>query len=278
MFEEFFVSYGVPVLGGAVFFCVAWIIARWSARAIDHLLGAKSNIDRSVVTLLARVVSIAILVLAGIAVLQELGVEVASLIAALGIFGFAIAIGMRTTTTNFFTGVMVLILKPYKVGEYIEGERVEGYVESISLFHTVVVTDDGVYVAVPNGPMWARSVRNFSRTRPRRVVVELVLERAVALDMVRSVIDKVLNENTVYRKDIPPTVRVTDVTEKNLDVELGFWGESERIWDLRTGIAARLKQTLTEAGIHVIRAGPRRRKRAAAKPKSPPPPLIDEEL
>lgn len=277
MFQEFFAIYGVPILGGAVFFCVAWIIARWSSKAIDHFLGARSNIDHSIVTLLSHVIPVAILVLAGIAVLQAMGVEVASLIAALGIFGFAIAIGLRTTTTNFFTGLMVLILKPYKVGEYIDGERVEGYVESISMFHTVVVTDDGVYVAVPNGPMWARSVRNLSRSRPRRVEIELVLGRGVAFDAVRSVIDGVLAEEAALRKDIPATVRVTDVTEKNLDIEVGFWSEPERTWDLRTQIAERLKQSLTDAGFHVVRAGPRRRKRPASKPKLPLPP-VEEEL
>ena len=268
MFEQMFADYGEPVLGGALFIGAAWLIARMLSLAINYILAHRLKLDSAIIALLSSIVSISIVVLAAIAVLEEIGVEIASLITALGIFGFAIAIGMRTTTTNFFTGVMIFILQPYKVGDYIEGERVEGVVESISLFHTVVVTDDGTYVAVPNGPMWSRSVQNFSRTRPKRVEIQLILERLNSFEAARALIDQALNTEGTAHSNIPQTIKITDVTEKTTTVLIGFWCEADRTWELRTSLSAKLRKIFVASSIGVVRIGAPRKKRPAAKSKT----------
>lgn len=278
MFEEFFVAYGSDVIGGALFFAGAWVVAIVLSKTFNYVLGKRLNLDPSAVALLAHVISISIVVLAGIAVLEDLGVEIASLIAALGIFGFAIAIGMRTTTTNFFSGVMILILKPYKVGEYIDGERVEGVVESISVFHTVVVTDEGIYVAVPNGPMWSRSVRNYSRTQPKRVEIELVLERTKSFSEIRLLIEQVLAAAGPSPEPFPSSIQITDVTTKSIDITVGFWCDAEKTADLRVQITKQIREVLTGAEIRVIRASSRKKKRSPPKPKSAAPAQAEEEV
>lgn len=276
MFEQFFTDYGEPVLGGALFIGAAWIVAWLLSKTLNYLLAHRLKLDSAVIALLSSVVSISIVVLAAIAVLEEIGVEIASLITALGIFGFAIAIGMRSTTTNFFNGVMIFILQPYKVGEYIEGERVEGFVESISVFHTVVVTDEGVYVAIPNGPMWARSVQNFSRTRPKRVEIELTLERTSAYSEVKLLIEQTLG--AAMLADVPPTIAITDVTEKSIKIEVGFWCRADQTWELRAQISENLRRSLSAAGIGVTRVGVPKKKRPGASRKTalPPPASADE--
>lgn len=278
MFEEFFVAYGSDVVGGALFFGAAWVVAIVLSKTFKYVLGKRLNLDPSAVALLAHVISISIVVLAGIAVLEDIGVEISSLIAALGIFGFAIAIGMRTTTTNFFSGVMILILKPYKVGEYIDGERVEGVVESISVFHTVVVTDEGVYVAVPNGPMWSRSVRNFSRTQPKRVEIELVLERTKTFSEIRVLIEQVLASAVPSFETFPSSIQITDVTTKSIDIAVAFWCDAEKTADLRVQITGQIREVLTAAEIRVIRASSRKKKRSPPKPKSAAPAQAEEEV
>lgn len=276
MFEQLFADYGEPVLGGALFITAAWIFGWLLSKALKYVLAHRLKLDSAVIALLSSVVSISIVVLAAIAVLEEIGVEIASLITALGIFGFAIAIGMRTTTTNFFTGIMIFILQPYKVGEYIEGERVEGFVESISVFHTVVVTDEGTYVAIPNGQMWARSVQNFSRNRPKRVEIELTLERTSVYSEVKMLIEKTLGAGMLA--DVPPTIAITDVTEKATKIEVGFWCRADQTWELRTQISEKLRTSLSAAGIGVTRVGVPRKKRPVASRKTalPPPASADE--
>lgn len=266
MIETYLENYGASVVGGALFLAAAWFFAIWLDRGIRHLLIARAGVDSGMATVLARTIRISIWVLAGVAVLEELGVEVASLIAALGIFGFAIAIGLRTTANNFFTGVMLFILRPYKVGDYIDGERVEGVVESMSLFHTVLVTDDGTYVAVPNGAMWSRSVKNFSRPRPRRIEIEAVVDRAKPFEEYGTLIDKALRDEEALVAEFPPLVLIADVSEDSLTVRISAWCDVQNAWDARQRLSASLRDILTAAGVVVRSVGsPKRTKKKKKK-------------
>lgn len=277
--EHYFTLYTIPILGGALFFCAAWLFARWLSWLVRHVLNKSGRLDTSIVDLISRVLLVSILILAGIATLDEFGVQVSSLVAALGIFGFAIAIGMRSTTTNFFTGVMIFILKPFKVGDYIDAERVEGVVESISLFHTVVVTDDGEYASVPNGPLWARSIRNMSRQRPRKVALEIAAERGMAFSEMAAIIQKTIAAEKGISKTYPPSVYLKTVTAKSLTARVNFWCGVETAYDLRTGMTAKILEALTAAGVTVTKIGlPAREKPDAAKKTLPPLPPVEDEV
>lgn len=275
--ENILTNYGPVVIGGALFLSIAWFFALWVGRILGHFLSRRANLEPAYATLIAQIARYSILVLAGIAVLQELGVEIASLIAALGIFGFALAIGLRTTSTNFFTGIMLFILKPYSVGDYIKGERVEGIVESMSLFHTVVVTDDGVFVAIPNAALWARSIENFSRSRPRGVELDISVARTKPFAELRSLIDETLRADALVVAAFAPLVRVVEVKSKAMKIRAVFWCEAEHEWEVRNRTSAALRAALTAAGVAVTRIGPTRKKAPKKKTEqSAPPPPVDD--
>lgn len=276
MFIDLFKSYGIPVLGGAVFLTVAWVFAYWSDKLVSQSLLRRAEIDPSFKPLIGRVIRYSIIVLAIIAVLDELGVEIASLVAALGIFGFAIAIGLRTTTNNFFTGVMLLILEPYKKGEYIEGERVEGVVETINMFHTVVATKDGVFVAVPNGAMWARSVRNYSRPRPHCVEIDVVVGHEKAFADLQTLIEEALAAEAMPLDGFEPLVRIVAVKNTTMTIRISVWCNAEHEYAFRKRVSSAIRGKLTAGGGVVRRIGAPRTVRP--KKKSPPPaPIADED-
>ncbi len=269
MFETYFNSHAPAVVGGALFLTVSWIFAIWVDRSTRYLFVKQLKLDAAVGSVLSRTIRIAILMLASIAVLEELGVEIASLIAALGIFGFAIAIGLRTTSTNFFTGVMILILKPYKVGEYIDGERVEGIVESISVFHTVLVNPEGIYVAVPNGAIWSRSVKNFSRPRPRRIELDITVGRGKPFEEFSGLIDKTLGEETALFPEFAPALRIDTVSDKELKLRATLWCSAEHTWDVKERLSEALRATLVSAGVEVLSIKtPKKPKPVKKKPAS----------
>jgi small conductance mechanosensitive channel len=276
MIEAYLKSYGPSVIGGAIFLVAAWLFAIWADRALRYLLVQRLKVDPAVGAVASRTARISIIVLAVIAVLDELGVEIASLIAALGIFGFAIAIGLRTTSTNFFTGLTILVLKPYRIGEYIDGERVEGVVESISVFHTVLVSPEGVYIAVPNGAMWARSVKNFSRPRPRRLELDITLARSKPFEEFSSVIEETLRADTGLHADFPPLLRVGTVTEKELKLNVTVWCSPARVMDAKERLSASLRSALTAVGVEVLSIRtprkPRARKPKVTEETAPPAP------
>ena len=270
--EIFFVDFGLSVVGGAVFLVVAWVFAIWVDKLLRHLLARKLGLDATLIPVVAKTIRIVIVVLAAVAVLQELGIEVTSLIAALGIFGFAIAIGMRTQMANFFTGVMILILKPYHVGEYIDGERVEGAVESVGLFHTTVITPEGVYAAVPSAAIWSKSVLNLSRKRPRQVEIEVRLERNLTFREVGPVLENIVRSDPDVVLEHHPRIKISDVSEKYVTIRVAVCCRVEEAWNVRQRLADKFRADLVAMGITVIRISHpdiRKRRVARKKPEAP---------
>ena len=184
-------------------------------------------------------------------VLDEVGVDVASLIAALGIFGFAVAIGLRPTSTNFFAGIMLLVLKPYRVGEYIEGERVTGLVEALHVFHTVVVTAEGTYVTVPNVAMWSRSIKNFSRPRAIRIEIDAVIGRQLPFSEIASIMDHILRAEPNHEAGIAPQITVVETSKNSITIRAAIWVNAELSWDIRAALKEKLREGITAAGATV---------------------------
>lgn len=271
MLEKFMVDYGASVLGGAFFFLVAWIFSLWLGRAANHVFLRQMQLDPSVAGVFSQILRITIVILAFIVVLDQLGLDIASLIAALGIFGFAVAIGLRPTSVNFFAGVMLLLIKPYKVGDHIEGDKVEGVVESISLFHTVVVTPDGSYVSVPNGPMWSKAIKNLSRVRPKRVELDVTVERQLPFEALNTVIERVVRADADVFSLFPPEIRIIDAKENSMVIRVAFSCDAESAWDVQTRVSGKLQDEIAAAGATVSRiAAPKKPKPDKKKQKSEP--------
>ncbi len=267
-------EYGVHVVGSLIFLLVAWIFARLIDKLLRRVLATSTELDPSYVGFIARTVRIAIIAIATVAVLEELGVEIASLIAALGIFGFAIALGLRTSLSNFFMGLMIFVLKPYSVGDHIEGERVDGAVKRIGTFHTVVVTPDGTYVSVPNSAMWARSIRNLSRPQPFRVDLSLTVGRERPFAELVPAIDKIIRADPVLYEAFTPEIRIVDTTAETLSIRVAAWCAAEEAWAFGSRLKTQIEAALAEAGttvkkLIVVRKRPRTAPKPAPKVKDP---------
>ena len=277
MLENFMAAYGYSILMGVAGLIVALILASWAGKAVRGTLSRSPYLDPTTVPLLAQTIRVAIIVLAAIVVLDEIGVDVASLIAALGIFGFAVAIGLRPTSTNFFAGIMLLILKPYRVSEYIEGERVSGVVESLHVFHTVVVTDEGTYVTVPNVAMWSRSIKNFSRPRARRMEIDLVVGRELPFTEIASGIDQIIRSEPDHESGIDPQITVVETAEDSITIRAAIWCDAELSWEVRKTLEEKLREGLTAAGVTVSKI--QAPKKAAPKRRTTrPSPPADEDV
>ena len=266
--ERFFITHAYMIVGGAVFLAAIVLFAYWAGRFLRFLLCEHLGLDSQIVNLCVRTFRIAVVLLAVITVLDEFGIEITSLIAALGIVGFAIAIGLRTTTTNFFTGIVLRALKPYEVGDTIEGERVEGVVESMNLFHTVVVNADGVYISVPNGPMWARSIRNLSRVRPRRLDLSVRTGHDPAFSKLQPLIVAVLQADPDRYETYAPLVRIDDVSDDTVTIRAAIWCPSDTLAMARARLRSSLNEALSAAGATVSEITDRKKtapKKSSAK-------------
>ncbi len=248
--HEIGLELGFTVIGGFAFLVAAWFVSIWIERLARRWMTRHFSIEQANVDFVARGCRIAFVTLAIIALLDALGTDIASLLAALGIFGFAIAIGLRSSLTNIFTGVFIHYLKPYKVGEYIAGERVEGIVEHVSFFHTELVTPNGVLVAVPNAALWsARSVKNFSRIRDKRITLEVAVDRSKPFSELSELITARIEEDPAVSKDRGVLIRIDEVTRDDLSMRVSFWCGPEHVWDVGDRIKKLVMQELKTLGI-----------------------------
>lgn len=248
LLKRFFTQHGAEILISAVFFVFAVLFAYLAGRALTFLLRDRFKVDNRIVKLIVRTFRISIITLAVITLLSEFGIEIASLLTGLGVVGFGLAIGMRTSINNFITGMMLNALAPYEEGDYIEGGGVKGVVESVTLFHTVVATTEGVFVSVPNGPMWAKSIKNNSRKKPRMLDFSLSAVGVSEPSKLVTALEETLKKEQLAVKGYPVVVIIEGLLENGLKIRGGLWCNPVDALAIAGRLPDQLKATVEATG------------------------------
>jgi small conductance mechanosensitive channel len=174
-------SYGLRVLGAIAILVIGWTISRFVYRAIANLCARSARFDRTVTVFLANGARYAILVFTFVAVLTSFGIATTSFVAVLGALGIAVGLALQGTLSNLAAGIMLIVFRPFHVGDRIETGGVVGVTREINLFFSELDTDDNVRVVVPNGMLWGAVVKVLSRNNSERI--ELKFTRPLADDL-----------------------------------------------------------------------------------------------
>ena len=169
-------TYGLDVLGALAILVVGWIAAGWASRATEKALARTRRIDLTLQHFFASLVRYAVIVFTVLATLQQFGVQTTSFLAVLGAAGLAIGLALQGTLSNVAAGVMLLIFRPFKIGDFIESGAISGTVDTMGLFTTEMKTGDGIYIVVPNNELWGKSLMNYSRNPTRRIQIALGID------------------------------------------------------------------------------------------------------
>src|SRR5712664_1655122 len=153
-------QYGLQVVGGVALLMAGWMISGWASRSLRRLSTRIPSLDPTVAGFLASLVRYGILALVGVAVLNQFGVQTASLIAVFGAAGLAIGLALQGTLSNLAAGVMLLLFRSFSVGDEIDAAGQRGIVFELSLFTTILIAVDGTRLIVPNGKVWGDLIRN----------------------------------------------------------------------------------------------------------------------
>ena len=200
----------------------AWI-ARWAERALTRFFEHHRVLDptfRGVLTSLSRY---SILLLASVAALQQLGIQTTSILAALGAVLLAVGLALQGTLSNIAAGLMLLWLRPFRVGDTIETASVAGTVSEVGLFATEVHRADGVYVFVPNSDLWNKPVSNLSRMPTRMIELKLTIKKPANIQTARDHLLSAAASTEFVRKAPPPTVHLIGATDAGLVLALSAW-------------------------------------------------------
>ncbi len=229
---------------------VGWTLSSVAARGVNRLASRSARIDPTVVPILRSVTVWSIRTVVLLAVLARLGVQTASLIAVLGAAGLAVGLALQGTLQNIAAGIMLLILRPIRSGEYvaISGQG-EGTVDEVGLFMTRLIQFDGVHVLLPNGSVWGNPVINYSRNASRRLDVAIGVRYGDDLDQAISALRELVEGREDVVSDPAPRVMAVEYRDSTVMVNMRVWTPADKYWDVRFDLYREAVQALQRAGL-----------------------------
>ncbi|MGN6763741.1 MAG: mechanosensitive ion channel family protein [Rhizobiaceae bacterium] len=244
-------QYAFSVLGAIILLVVGYIVAGLAERWLFAGLKRVRGFDETLRIFLSKILRYAILILVGITVLAQFGVQTASIIAALGAIGLAIGLALQGTLQNIASGIMLLVLRPFRVGEYVAVGSLAGTVLEVGLFATELRTWDGLYVMAPNSQLWNSAVTNYSRN-PRRLdecSVRISYEGDIGLAL--RTLSGLAEADKRVLKDPAPIAYVKELGESAILVVLRYWTASSDNWATKVALLKAAREAFAKAGISI---------------------------
>jgi small conductance mechanosensitive channel len=232
------------IILGVGFFLVGWL-----SRAVRNLIVRAGRLEPTLIPVIAATIRYSLLIVLAIAALAQLGVETTSLLAALGAAGIAIALALQGTLQNIAAGIMLLWLRPFRVGDIIETPTVSGTVEEVHLFATQMRTGDGVYRFVPNSELWNRVLTNFSRNPTRLVSLPFAIPYDQDVTAGRTILQGIAESHPNVVRTPPVEVVPLSLGEAGVTLELRAWTGNADYWKTRWDLTERGRAALQRAGI-----------------------------
>ncbi len=247
---ELLTVYGIKVVAAIVIF----IVGRWVAKAIANFIKkmmTKSNTDETLVKFVGSLCYIALLAFVIIAALNQLGIQTTSFIAILGAAGLAIGLALQGSLGNFAAGVLMIIFKPFKVGDFIEGAGVAGTVEEIQIFTTQLKTPDNKTIIVPNAKMTGDNITNYTMKGTRRVDFVFGIGYEDDIDKARDVIQGIIAEDSRVLKDPAPMVALSELADSSVNFVARAWTSADDYWGFYFDTTEKVKKQFDAAGISI---------------------------
>ena len=230
MLKAFALGFGMDLLGAVLILIVGWWVAGRASALVRHSLKNAKFVDSTIKPLAASIVRYLILIFVLIAVLSNFGVQTASIIAVLGAAGLAIGLALQGTLSNIAAGVMILILRPIKVDEFVEAGSVSGTVVEITLFTTLFKTPDGIYVSAPNSQIGNSSIKNYSRNPTRRLDIKVGISYDDDVDAALDFLKNLIASDPRVLKDPEPMSFVANLGESSVDLTARGWTNTADFW------------------------------------------------
>jgi len=243
-------AWGLRVVGAfAVLIVGRWISSAMRRASVRGLTRAKT--DPTLIPFLSGIVYYVALAVVVIAVLGLFGIETTSLVAVLGAAGLAIGLALQGTLSNFSSGVMLLVFRPFKKGDFVDVGGTKGTIHEVGIFTTVLNTPDNVRIIVPNSSIYGNTITNYSAYDTRRNDLVVGVSYGDDLTVAEAVIRRVLESEERVLDDPPAQVAVAELGDSSVSFVVRPWCRSEDDWPLRFDLTRRLKEELEKGGCSI---------------------------
>ena len=245
------VSYAGQVLGATIILIIGFYFAGKLSKLARKKLGVFNKVDPLIVPIIGNIIRYGIIIITLIAVLGQFGVQTTSIIAVLGAAGLAIGLALQGTLSNVAAGVMLLLLRPFTTGDWVETGNVSGTIREVGLFTTIIDTFDNVYVSIPNSSIWNSTITNHSHYETRRIDVDIGIHYDTNLDLASEVLLKLAEDERVLDNPKKPQFLVMKYDDSAIVVRLRLYTHTKDWYAVYSDLMRKLKPALDEAGIQI---------------------------
>ena len=241
---------GKDIIGAVLIFVIGRFIIRQINRLVSKII-QKRKLEVSVETFLKSLLSILLNLILAFAVISRLGIETTSFAALLASAGVAVGMALSGNLSNFAGGLIILVFKPFKVGDYIDTETadVSGTVREIQIFHTVLATLDNKIIYVPNGVLSSNAITNYSKQNMRRAEWVIGIEYGEDVDKVKGVLAELIEADARILKDPAPLIALKALSASSVDIVVRAWAKSGDYWDVYFDMNQKIYDTFNRKGI-----------------------------
>ncbi|MBN1332773.1 MAG: mechanosensitive ion channel [Synergistales bacterium] len=248
--QEWIALYGLKAIAALVILVFGRLVAKALRATIKRVL-QKGKVDDTLVLFTSSVSYVAIMAFVIIAALGQLGIQTTSFVAILGAAGLAVGLALQGSLANFAAGVLMIIFKPFKVGDYIEGGGVSGTVEEIGIFTTELKSPDNRKIIVPNAKMTSDNIVNYTAKDTRRIDIVAGVSYGDDLDKVKRVLEGILASDERILKDPAPTIGVLALADSSVNLAVRPWVRTSDYWDVYFATQESIKKSFDAEGISI---------------------------
>jgi len=248
--QEVVTLYGLKVIAALCIF----VIGRWIAKGLKKFLGrimTKSGVDATIIPFVQDLTYVVLLVIVIITALGKLGIQTTSLIAVLGAAGLAVGLALQGSLSNFAAGVLIIMFRPIRVGDFFQGAGATGTVEKIQIFSTTVKTPDNKVIIVPNGKLLTDNITNYSIKELRRLDLVIGVGYNDSIDQVKEVIAEILSQDSRILKDPAPIIGLVELADSSVNFAVRPWVKNGDYWPVYFATLEAIKKRFDAEGISI---------------------------
>lgn len=242
------IEIGKSILGAILIYIVGRFIIKQINRLVSKIL-EKRKFEISVQTFLKSLLSLLLNLILAFAIIAKLGVETTSFAAILASAGVAIGMALSGNLSNFAGGLIILVFKPFKVGDYIDGQNASGTVKEIQIFHTILSTVDNKIIYVPNGSLSSNAIVNYSKQETRRAEWVFGVEYGEDFERVKAVLERIIAADERILQTPAPFIGLGSLSASSVDVKVRVWTKSSDYWDVVFDMNRVVYETFNKEGI-----------------------------
>ena len=250
LFETYVIPWGVNIVLALVIFIIGRVAGKVITKLVRKLL-TRANMDDILIDFVCSILNTAILLFVIIASLNQLGVDTTSLIALLGAAGLAVGLALQGSLQNFASGVMLIVFRPFKAGDFVEAGGVSGTVEKISIFSTQMKTGDNREIIVPNGKIYGDTITNFSARDTRRIDMVFGIGYEDDLRKARDILRNLVDADDRILKEHETLIAVSELADSSVNFNVRPWVKSGDYWAVKFDMNENVKLAFDENNISI---------------------------